>query len=64
MAYIQTSKTGWKSKKAMPGFSATKGLVVDISKSKAMKKAKCSSMARSSGNWSIVTMHGLAANTK
>jgi hypothetical protein len=48
----------------MPGFSATKGLVVDISKSKAMKKAKCSSMASSSGNWSIVTMHGLAANTK
>jgi hypothetical protein len=36
----------------------------DISKSKAMKKAKCSSMASSSGNWSIVTMHGLAANTK
>jgi hypothetical protein len=59
MAYIQTSKTGWKSKKSVPGFCATKGLVVDISKSKAMKKAKCSS-----GNWSIATVLALAANTK
>jgi hypothetical protein len=36
--------------KSVPGFCAAKGLVVDISKSKAMKKVKCSG-----GNWSIAS---------